>query len=233
MQYSTFLLDFDHTLFDSDVSEAAAFSDAMLVAGTSDTGRYESSYRRINKTLWAAVERGEITPQYVRTNRFKRLVEKFDLDADPQAMSDAYVAGLGVSGNLYAGAREVIEQLSEHAALALVTNGLSEVQRARIHRLDIDRYFDAIVISAEVGVAKPGTEIFDITFSELGFPPKETTLMVGDSLSSDILGGTNYGLATCWYNPAGKVSEPSDKIAHEISELDEVLRFAKSTEVIL
>lgn len=225
MRYSTFLLDLDHTLFDSDTSETAAFTNTMLLAGVGDPGQHAETYQRINKWLWAAVERGETTPQRVRLQRFEYLVAELELDADPVVMANAFVTGLAESGDLYAGAREVVEELCEHATLALVTNGLSEVQRARIRRLDIDQYFDAVTVSAEVGVAKPGTEIFDITFGALGYPSKESTLMVGDSLSSDIRGGTNFGVATCWYNPSGQRAGRSDQAVHEISDLYELLAF--------
>lgn len=197
----------------------------MLVGGVSEPDQYAGLYQRINLALWAAVERGETQPQQVRTLRFERFVVEAGLDADPLLMADAFVAGLAQNGELYAGAREVLEQLGENASLAMVTNGLSEVQRARIERLDIDRYFDAIVISAEVGVAKPGREIFDIVFGQLENPAKANTLMVGDSLSSDIQGGTNYGVATCWFNPNGKKAGPLDRISHEIASLGELLRF--------
>jgi 2-haloacid dehalogenase len=226
MQYSTFLLDLDHTLFDSDTSEAAAFAAALDVVGVSDPENYTATYRRINLDLWAAVERGETSAQQVRTRRFELLVEEVSIDADPLLMADTYVAGLAANGELYTGARDVLEQLGKQASLALITNGLSEAQRGRVERLDIARHFDAIVISAEVGTAKPGTDIFDIAFEQLNLPKKESTLMVGDSLTSDIQGGTNYGIDTCWYNPKIKKPGPTDQFTHEIRQLDELLRFS-------
>ena len=225
MNYTTFILDLDHTLFDSDASEAAAFAAALDVVGVSDPENYTAPYRRINIDLWAAVERGETSAQQVRTRRFELLVEEASIDADPLLMADTFVAGLVANGELYTGARDVLEQLGKQASLALLTNGLSEAQRGRVERLDIDRHFDAIVISAEVGTAKPGTDIFDIVFEQLNFPQKESTLMVGDSLTSDIQGGTNYGIDTCWYNPKIKKPGSSDQITHEIRQLDELLRF--------
>lgn len=225
MRYTTFLLDLDHTLFDSDASEATAFSQTMAAAGVAEPQRYSGAYRKINLELWAAVERGEITPQHVRTQRFERLVAEYDIDADPQQMAAEFVAGLGAHGDLYEGALEVIKRLSKQASLALVTNGLSEVQRARIERLGIVDYFDAIVISAEVGVAKPGTAIFDIVFDALGLPAKQSALMVGDNLTSDIQGGANYGIATCWYNPHRQVARDARQVVHEISHLSELGRF--------
>jgi len=225
MQYSTYLLDLDHTLFDSDVSEDTAFAETLLAAGIEAPERYKAAYRTINLELWACVERHELSPQQVRTRRFERLVEIEGIDADPLQMADDFVAGLCANGELYEGAREVLEQLGQLVSLALVTNGLSEVQRARIERLGIDAYFDAVVISAEVGVAKPGPEIFDIAFQALGAPARSSAVMVGDNLSSDIEGGANYGIATCWYNPDGRSTERTDRVVHEIRKLEELLGF--------
>ena len=90
--------------------------------------------------------------------------------------------------------------------------------------MGIEKYFDAIIVSAEVGAAKPGRLIFEFAFSLiLGALPKQSALMIGDSLTSDIKGGANYGIATCWYNPHGKTASASDSVSHEISSLDEVL----------
>ena len=129
---------------------------------------------------------------------------------------------MGANGNLYPGAIDVLESLTEVASLALVTNGIGEVQRARLARLDLERYFDAVVISGEVGVAKPGPEIYDLVFKELGEPDKASTLMIGDSLSSDMAGGINYGIGTCWYAAHSDAETPAD-VDHRITSLDELL----------
>jgi YjjG family noncanonical pyrimidine nucleotidase len=223
MTYSTFLLDLDHTLFDSDASESAAFEQTMAAAGIGGAARYADAYRTINLELWAAVERGELRPQQVRTLRFERLVAIEKLDADPSKMADDFVAGLGANGELYTGAYEVIQCLSEQASLALVTNGLSEVQRTRIRRLGIEQYFDAIAISAEIHVAKPKPGIFDHAFEHMGSPDKSTAVMVGDNLSADIRGGAEYGIATCWYNPRRVSDARTDDVHHEIADLKELL----------
>ena len=225
MRYSTFLLDLDHTLFDSDASESAAFAQTMAAAGVGNPAQYSAPYRNINLDLWAGVERGEISPQHVRTRRFERLVAEENIAADPLQMADDFVSALAANGDLYDGAREMLEQLSGQATLALITNGLSEVQRARIERLGINEFFDAVVISAEVGAAKPGTKIFDIAFEALDFPSKDSSLMVGDNLASDIQGGANYGIATCWYNRNGESVQQTDHVVHEINDLAELLGF--------
>ena len=222
MRYRTLLLDLDHTLFDSDTCELQAFEETLRAVGVEEPLQHHETYVGINKPLWYSVERGELTPQDVRVTRFERLITEIGLDANPEHMAESFETSLGAKGDLYPGARDVLEKLAPQATLALVTNGLSGVQRARIERLDIGKYFDAIVISAEIGASKPGAEIFDATFRALGSPPKDTTLMVGDSLSSDIRGGANYGIATCWYNPKGKTADPEAGIHHEISRLDQL-----------
>lgn len=223
MTYSTVLLDIDHTLHDSDTSETEAFAATLRNQGISDPMAHFDVYQEINLGLWAAVERGEILPQAVRSRRFELLMNELGLDGDIEQMADDFVVGFATYGDLYPGTREVLEELVTRASLALISNGMSEVQRPRINRLGIEHYFDAIVISAEVGTTKPGGKIFDIVFERLGNPPKDAVLMVGDSLSSDIKGGTDYGIATCWYNPNGKTAGPEHHITYEIKALEGLL----------
>lgn len=229
MPYSTLLFDLDHTLLDSDASEIAAYAHTMEMIGLPDPDDHFERYLRINHAMWREVERGGIQPAEVRHRRFEQFVAEVGIDADPMAMADAFVWGLGAFGDLYDGARDVLAELAGRGVLAMVTNGLSEVQRARIERLDIGGYFDAIVISSEVGVTKPRPEIFDITFERLGAPPKESAMMIGDSLTSDIRGGADYGLATCWYNTRGQSAGPGDVVTHEVSKLSEIPRIVAIT----
>jgi 2-haloacid dehalogenase len=221
--YTTILLDLDHTLFDFDQSETLAFRNTMDQVGVHDSGECFARYDSINRQLWLAVERNEISVDEVSYRRFELLAEELDLQADAQQMSDSFADGLGRFGDLYPGVREVLETLANRSTLALVTNGLSAVQRTRIARLDIGQYFSAIAISAELGTSKPGTPIFDATFAMLNDPDKSRCVMVGDSLSSDIRGGTNFGIATCWYNPSGKVAGPDYRIDHQITSLVDLI----------
>ena len=222
MSYTSILLDLDHTLFDTDASEVAAFEQTMAAAGVLDAERYLPAYQQINLELWALVERGEISPKVIRNSRFERFVAEQGIDADPVKMADEFVIGLGMNGDLYDGAYEVIEQLSKRATLAMVTNGLGEVQRTRIDRLGIGDCLDVVAISAEVGASKPDVEIFDFAFRALGQPAKETAVMVGDNLLADIRGGINYGIATCWYNPHRRPSNGTDRSDYEIEDLKEL-----------
>lgn len=225
MTYTTLLFDLDNTLLDSDESLRTAFVQTMAAFGASAGDPYQSAFDRINDVLWEQVERGEISPNVVRTQRFQELVAETDLDADPYAMADHHVAGLGANGDLYEGARTVLDELAQRATLGMVTNGIGEVQRTRIDRLELNDYFGSIVISAEVGASKPGTAIFDIAFDQLGNPTKDSVLMIGDSLTSDIQGGVNYGIDTCWYNPSSNSPKHDVTPTHQITSLRELTRF--------
>lgn len=222
VRYTHLLFDLDHTLLDSHESERLAYAHAMSTVGLSDPDDHFDLYLSINREMWREVEAGTIQPNEVRHRRFRRFADELGIGADPFAMADAFVWGLGAYGELYDGARELLDALSGRARLAMVTNGLSEVQRARIERLDLGRYFDAVVISSEVGVTKPRPEIFDIAFERLGAPEKTTTIMIGDSLTSDIRGGYDYGIDTCWYNRHDEARPEAPEITHEIAELSEV-----------
>ena len=221
--YTTVLFDLDHTLLDSDASEALAFESALRGIGIDEPGVHFGDYDRINRSLWAAVERSEVLPARVRTLRFEQLLAAIGHDADAVELADEFAAGLGRHGDLYPGALEMLAALAENASLALVTNGLSDVQRARVERLDIAQFFDAVIISGEVGVSKPSAAIFDIAFDQLGSPSRADALMVGDSLTSDIQGGVNSGIATCWYNPSRRDAAAGSRFDHEIESLGHLI----------
>ncbi len=223
MRYETLLFDLDHTLLDSDASEIAAYAHTMSMIELPDPDDHFQRYLRINHAMWAAVERGEMQPSEVRFRRFEQFVDEVGISADPVAMADAFVWGLGAFGELYDGARQVLDQFAGRVRLAMITNGLSEVQRARIERLDLAGYFDAVVISSEVGVTKPRPQIFDIAFEQLGQPDRQTSLMIGDSLTSDIRGGSDYEIATCWFNWRGAPADPDLTITHVITDLEQLV----------
>jgi len=203
VRYPYVLLDLDHTLIDSKAAEDAAFRVAMTDHGVTDPQRHLDAYVELNRAMWKAAERGEYTPEQVRHLRFERFVSRIDLEVDPRSVSDSYTAALVAESRFFPGAADVVGQLASMATLALITNGLSDVQRSRIDLLGLEPFFAAIVISTEVGHTKPEPGIFTHAFEALGSPDKAATLMVGDSLTSDIAGGVRYGIDTCWYNPTG------------------------------
>ncbi len=229
MAYQGWFFDFDHTLFDSDASESLAFAAALEsndVVASGDLLAIDqifSTYAVINRHLWDDVEAGRRSPNEVRELRFVRLATDAGLDVDPSELAASFTAGMQEFGELYPGALDVIGALRERGPVALVTNAISEIQRRRIERVGLAEAFDAVVISSEIGMAKPSPGIFQHTFSMLdGLDPK-STLMVGDSLTSDMAGGLAAGLATCWYNPKGKAGHEDVPVDHEVQRLDQLL----------
>lgn len=218
MPYSALLFDLDHTLLDSDASEALAFQRALGDAGVADPDQHLPAYLAINRALWARVERGEITPGYLRVERFAQLVAATGIAAAPEALADAFAYGLGAYGELYPGAVPLLEALisDPRRSLAIVTNGLSEVVRARVARLGLARYFRVIAVSSELGVSKPDPAIIHHTLDALG-AGAPAAVIIGDSLSSDMRGGRNAGIATCWYNPHRRAATP-ELIDHDIAD---------------
>jgi HAD superfamily hydrolase (TIGR01549 family) len=129
---------------------------------------------------------------------------------------------LGQQTQLLPGAEAVIRDLSARFQLLLATNGIAVVQRPRFARSSIRKYFEDVVISDEIGVAKPQTGFMEEAFSRMGDPQKSEVLMIGDSLSSDIAGGVNFGIDTCWFNPGGVSLDGPPKPTFEIVDLAEI-----------
>ncbi len=222
MSYRWILFDADGTLFDFDRAEAEALAETWRQAGLASTPDVLSAYRRINGELWRELEHGEISQQRLRTTRFSRLLRELELDADPAQISAAYPRNLSRCTHLLDGAADLLSLLSGRLGLVLLTNGIPDVQRPRFERSGIVDYFSAVVISGEVGAAKPSPEIFDEAFRRIGDPAKQDVLMVGDSLSSDIRGGAAYGIDTCWFNPKQLPRDDECEILYEIQRLDEL-----------
>jgi 2-haloacid dehalogenase len=207
MTYTWLLFDADDTLFDFPRAEANALRWTLEQAGLPFETPYFEIYSRFNLQVWKEFERGEVTSTELRTKRFRLFFDEIGFAADPEAVSPLYLRNLARGTDLLPGAEETIRALKGRFRLALVTNGLADVQNPRLARSALADCFEKVFISEEVGAAKPSTEYFDVVFREIGAPPKSEVLIIGDSLSSDMQGGINYGIDTCWYNPNGKTTD--------------------------
>ena len=223
MKYKWLLLDADGTLFDYDSAEARALERTFTELGCGYEPSYAKTYRLINKEIWLEFEQGKISQKRLRTRRFELLFRALQLECDPETFSAKYLKALAEGSELIGGAEEVVRALHGQVGLVIITNGLQEVQRPRFAKSAISDCFAEIVISEEVGAAKPDREIFDVAFERMNEPRKEDVLIVGDSLSSDIRGGNIYGIDTCWYNPGQKPRELDVEVDYEITDLGELL----------
>ena len=222
--YPWLWFDADNTLFDYDGAEATALRYTFSALGLPFEESYLDVYRRINRTLWQALERHEITQSMLRMRRFELLLEILQLGGAPEQISDLYLEQLAICAELNEGAYEVIQTLVKTSQIAIVTNGLQSVQRGRFARSAIKPFIREIIISEEIGVAKPHSAFFEVASARTGNPPKSDILLIGDSLTSDIRGGMDYGIDTCWYNPAGEPRPEGLAITYEIGQLSQLLK---------
>jgi len=216
------LFDADGTLFDYDRAERAALEQVLGQIGVSTDPGQLAAYRRINQALWQAVEKGEITPGMVKVRRFELLLEAIQVAYSPNALSASYLECLANCSELLEDAGEVLGALRRRYQIAILTNGLKEVQRGRLSRSAIRPHISQIIISEEVGAAKPAREFFDQAFARLGHPSKREVLMVGDGWASDIQGAVQYGIDASWYNPGRKPRPANCEITREIAALREL-----------
>ena len=223
MKYKHLLFDADGTLFDYDKSEANALAMAFELSGFSFKKDYLNVYRRINHKLWLDFEQGLIDPAAIRERRFEELFNELHLHQDVKEFSEAYLENLSYKTNLVDGAEELIKLLWKKYTLSIITNGLAVVQRRRLESSVLFKYIDHIIISEEINYVKPSVEYFKYVFNELGNPDKKEVLIIGDGLTSDIQGGVNFGIDTCWFNPQRKPNETAMKITYEIYSLNELM----------
>ncbi|NRR19990.1 YjjG family noncanonical pyrimidine nucleotidase [Brevibacillus sp. MS2.2] len=233
MRYQVILFDVDDTLLDFKKTEENAlqktFSQFGLATGSSD---YGGVYKEISKGLWEDLEKGRITLAELGVERFRRLFKAVQLDIDAEVFGSAYLESLGKEVHLVPGAVELCNSL-EDCRLVIITNGFASVQTARIAASPLCNTFEHLIISEEVGYKKPDREIFEYAFSKLQWTEKANVLMVGDSLTSDIQGGVQYGIDTCWFNPLGKENQTSIQPTYEIRELSELQEIVRKGNVNL
>lgn len=221
--YQWLLFDADGTLFDYDRAEASALEGAFQDFNLPFAPASASAYQTINHQIWIDFENGQITAEALRVQRFERLFEALQIQADAEAFSANYLHHLAQASDLIPGAESTLRTLHGRYHLGLITNGLKDVQRSRLARSVIQSYFEEVAISEELGAAKPDPRFFERVFANIGNPSKDTVLVIGDSLSSDIQGGINYGLDTCWFNPGGKPAPAGIAANYEIRQITQLL----------
>jgi 2-haloacid dehalogenase len=225
MRYEFLLFDADGTLLDFHKGEFEAVREAMTEMGIIPTDDLVYAYSEINNSLWKKLERGEIEKEVLLYHRYELFCEKHGFIADAKAMARRYTMNLAELAYFLDGAEALCEKLSKKFRMYIVTNGVEYTQKNRYKISRLDRFFDGIFISGELGFEKPSREYFDKVANALPGFDKSRTVIVGDSISSDIKGGIGYGIDTVWYSPEGK-NAPSDmKITHISNSFDDIYEF--------
>jgi 2-haloacid dehalogenase len=229
MRYELLLFDADDTLFDFGRAERHAF-DALLTEvlpqPPAQGAREEvfGLYQGINKRVWEELEGGLLPKERLNTERFQRLWAALGLTVDAEASGARYVAHLSRGTFLLEEALETCTRLRQELGcrLGIVTNGLQQVQRARLAGSALAPWVEFMVVSEECGHAKPDPRIFAYTFERYPVATKEATLFIGDRLEADVQGANGFGLHSCWFNPARRPNATAIQPTYEVHSLRQV-----------
>lgn len=222
MKYSYLFFDADETLYDFKHSERTAFFRAFEHFGINCEEKWEKIYSEINQKYWLKYNKGKITKPELMRRRFADLLKKMKLCIDPVELNECYRNKLGEDATLLPEAYEVVNRLCKAYKLVMVTNGFETTQQSRFALSGIADCFMGCYTSDKMGVAKPAKEYFDKVMELVGVEDRSRVLIIGDSLSSDILGGINSGIDTCWFNPRGEKKPKGYEINYEIKQLTEL-----------
>ena len=216
------LLDLDNTILDFDRAERGALEKAFVDMGIAPTPALLDRYHDHNKRHWQMLERGEITRSQVLTGRFADLFAEQGIACDPDAIQPVYERYLGIGHYFMEGAQALLDTLYGRYRLYIASNGNANVQKTRIASAALARYMDQIFISELIGFDKPSREFFDHCFAHIPDFKRVETVIIGDSLTSDILGGINAGIRTIWYNPRHQINSCSFEPDAETDALSEI-----------
>ena len=222
MRYQKILMDVDDTLFDFPRGNRCAIAALMAELNLSSPTVYDE-YQAINHACWQALERGEMTQEVLQVERFRRFLRLKGCADDPETVAARFAELLGQQVFPLPHAEDTLRALSERLPVVLLTNGITRIQRDRLSRSNIQPWISGIVISQEAGVSKPDPRIFQIALD--GVNPRDA-LMIGDGITSDVLGANRAGVDVCWFNPAGKALPEGVHAEYEIHDLRECLPIA-------
>lgn len=221
-KYDILLFDADQTLLDFRRSEKEAVIDCFNGFSIPTTDDNIKLYSSINDFYWKMLERGEIEKSKLLVERWRTFGKKCGLDFDAEKMSSLYLENLSHKSYVINGATEICERLSEFCRLYIITNGNKKVQNGRFAKLKLSEYFKDRFISEDIGYEKPNIRFFKEVEKRIENFDRERSLVIGDSLTSDIMGGINAGIDTCWYNPDGRKCPDNIKINYTVQSLSEI-----------
>lgn len=220
--YEFLFLDLDDTILDFHKAERIAIAKTITEFGVEPTEEILNLYHHINKAHWQMLERGELTREQVLVKRFEALFERLGVSVDAPKCAKVYEQNLSTGHWFLPGAEEAVEYLSGRYRLFLASNGTAVVQKGRMTSANLYRFFEKVFVSQEIGHNKPSKAYFEGCFAQIEGFDKAKAIIVGDSLSSDILGGNNAGIATCWVNPTHEPRKEGIQVDYEIEALSQL-----------
>ncbi len=221
-KYNTLLFDADATLMDFHRSEKEAVRECLEFFSLPSDDTVIAKYSEINAGYWKMLERGEIEKEKLYPARWQSLIDHYGFNCKAVDISNKYIERLATKSYMLDGALELCQRLHGKFKMYIVTNGQKDIQKSRLFPSPIFKYFDACFISEDIGYEKPSVQFFDAVIKEIpSFDPKRTVI-IGDSLTSDMQGGINIGIDTCWYNPNEKPLPEGYKLTYIVKNFDEM-----------
>lgn len=206
-KYTTLYFDLDNTILDFTATEHNAVEQLLKLHNLPVSDEIIAKYSAINQSWWERFEKGEIEKSQIFEGRFKTFLEFYGFKASSEKMSADYFGLLASGHDVIDGAEAVLKYVKNNGyTVCITTNGISKTQYRRIAESGLKRYFDYVFVSEQAGYQKPEAEYFRYVMSKSKEKNKQKILVIGDSMSSDILGGINFGVDTCWLNTGGKAA---------------------------
>ena len=197
-KYTTLLFDLDNTLLDFTGAEFICIKELFTRHGLPNDDDSVRLYSKINDSYWKAFERGEIKAEEIYTGRFDTFGKEKGVRVDSARLAKDYLALLSCCAIEKEYCEDLLSYCKEKGyEISVVTNGIAYNQRSRIERCCIKDYITHLFISEEIGSKKPAREYFEKVFEKIGEKDKSKILVIGDSVTSDILGAFNAGLDSC------------------------------------
>ncbi len=212
-QFSWILFDADDTLFHFD-----AFSGLKQVFASFDILFSEQDYQEyqaVNKPLWTLYQQGSVSIEQLKEQRFVTWAQR--LNCSPLDLNNSFMTAMATVCQPIDGVLPLIHALKNKVKLGIITNGLNHLQEERLQNTGLNNYFDILVVSEQIGAAKPDRAIFEHALKLMNYPDPQNVLMVGDNPEADIQGGLNVGFSTCWFNQHQKECPPGIVPHYEVT----------------
>ena len=222
MNKKILLIDLDNTLIDFNECARHSIINAFKELGFTYTEKVFETFIEENVKIWKRLEKGEITKPQLRANRWNIILGKLGIDFDGTIIEEMFENGVAKGAYPVEGAYDLLNHLHGKYKMYIVSNGFRFVQESRLKIGDFEKYFDGVFVSEDIGIPKPAKEFFDYCFKNLDNPDKNEVILIGDSLSADILGGVNYGIDTIWFNKNNEPVNDDIKPTYTVNKLKDI-----------
>lgn len=228
MKYKWILFDADNTLFDFTYSQRMALKETCLSFNVPYSSEIFSKFVEVNNVIWQAYDENKITHEEIKLERFRRLFKISNTNnVNLEDFNIYFIDKLIEHSKLIEGTEEFLIKIFGKIKIAIITNGMKEVQRPRFENWALKSNIDKLFISGEMGHSKPNKEYFEFVHQNTENISKSEYLVVGDNILADVKGGKDYGFDTCWFNPTVNNKGKNKYADFEIKAINQLCEIIK------